>query len=50
MQTDASISKTGTKPNKKSQILDNQEFGIIKGGRWGSNPRPLEPQSSALTG
>ncbi len=22
--------------------------GEVKGGRWGSNPRPLEPQSSAL--
>jgi hypothetical protein len=31
------------------QTSDNEALGSIWGGRWDSNPRHLEPQSSALT-
>ncbi len=32
---------------KKSE--NSEEFPLMKGGIWGSNPRPSEPQSDALT-
>lgn len=35
---------------KQSQKKNPEKFRIFReGGRWDSNPRPLEPQSNALT-
>lgn len=42
--------KTFKRPEKEEmEMMNERNVKNKEGGRWGSNPRPSEPQSDALT-